>query len=90
MTNDLARRVFEHRSHEIRGYTEKYNVDRLVYAEAYPTAIAAIDQEKRVKRWRREWKIALIERDNPDWLDLAPALLGAGSEPRPDDDPGSR
>jgi putative endonuclease len=90
MTNDLTRRVFEHKSHQVRGYTERYNVDRLVYAEAYPTAIAAIDQEKRLKRWRREWKVALIERQNPGWLDLAPALLGHAWEPSPDDGPGSR
>jgi putative endonuclease len=75
-TSDLARRVFEHKSHFIKGYTARYNVDRLVYSEAYPTAIAAIDQEKRIKRRRREWKVARIEKRNPDWLDLTPALMG--------------
>jgi putative endonuclease len=68
----------------------RYNIDRLVYSEAYPTAMAAIDQEKRIKRWRREWKAALIEKHNPDWLDLAPALMGYADAPSSDGDPGSR
>ena len=71
ITNDLHRRVFEHKTHEIRGYTARYNVDRLVYAEAFERAEDVIAREKRLKRWRREWKIALIEANNPDWLDLA-------------------
>lgn len=54
VTNDLTRRVFEHKSHQIRGYTARYNVDRLVYSEAYPWALEAIEREKRLKRWRRE------------------------------------
>ena len=71
LTNDLHRRVFEHKSHAIRGYTWRYNVDRLVYWETFDTPDAAIRREKQLKRWRRAWKIALIERDNPDWRDLA-------------------
>jgi putative endonuclease len=71
ITNDLHRRVFEHKTHAIRGFTYRYNVDRLVYFEQHDTPEAAIRREKQTKRWRREWKIALIERENPDWRDLA-------------------
>jgi putative endonuclease len=71
MTNDLHRRIFEHKGHAIRGFTWRYNVDRLVYWETFETPDAAIKREKQVKRWRRAWKVALIERENPDWRDLA-------------------
>jgi putative endonuclease len=71
MTNDLHRRIFEHKSHAIRGFTWRYNLDRLVYWETFETPDAAIKREKQVKRWRRAWKVALIERENPDWRDLA-------------------
>lgn len=71
VTNDLHRRVHEHQSHAIRGYTRRYNVDRLVYHEVCDTALAAIAREKQLKRWRREWKVALVERENPAWRDLA-------------------
>ena len=71
MTNDLHRRIFAHKSHAIRGFTWRYNVDRLVYWETFETPDAAIKREKQVKRWRRAWKVALIERENPDWRDLA-------------------
>jgi putative endonuclease len=71
MTNDLHRRIFEHKSHAIRGLTWRYNVDRLVYWETFERPDAAIKREKQVKRWRRAWKVALIERENPDWRDLA-------------------
>jgi putative endonuclease len=74
VTNDLMRRAFEHKSHQIRGYTARYNIDRLVHYEAYPSAIEAIEREKRLKRWRREWKVVLIEKENPAWDDLAPSL----------------
>ena len=71
VTNDLHRRVFEHKTHVIKGFTAKYNVDRLVYFEVFESIEAAIAREKKLKRWRREWKVALIERENPDWRDLA-------------------
>lgn len=74
VTNDLARRVFEHREGLIEGFTRKYGVKTLVWYELYPTAIEAIAAEKRIKRWRRSWKLALIERLNPQWLDLYPSL----------------
>src|SRR5215211_6895478 len=71
VTNDLHRRVFEHKTHAIRGFTARYNVDRLVYFETFDNPETAIAREKQLKKWRREWKVALIERDNPEWRDLA-------------------
>ncbi len=71
VTNNLSRRVHEHKSHLIGGFTARYNVDRLVYMEEYPTANEAIAREKALKRWRRAWKVHLIEKDNPEWDDLA-------------------
>ena len=70
MTNDLARRVFEHKSGFVDGFTKRYGVKTLVYAESYDRVEDAIRREKRLKRWDRAWKIELIERDNPDWTDL--------------------
>ena len=69
VTSDLTKRTFDHRAHTIPGFTARYNVDRLIWFEAHETAEAAIVREKRIKRWRREWKIALIETDNPEWRD---------------------
>jgi putative endonuclease len=71
VTNDLERRLFEHRSGLIRGFTRKYNVHRLVYFESTDNPIAAIEREKRIKGWRRSKKIALIEAVNPSWRDLS-------------------
>lgn len=73
MTDDRHRRVFEHKTHAMKGYTARYNVDRPVDWEQLDTADVAIAREKRLKRWRREWKVALVEKTNPDWADLAEA-----------------
>ena len=70
VTNDLVRRVYEHRTGAAEGFTRRYDVKSLVYFEIHQDAAAAIAREKKLKRWRRAWKIALIERDNPDWRDL--------------------
>jgi putative endonuclease len=70
VTRDLARRVHEHRSKALPGFTRTYGVDRLVWYEEYPTAKEAIDREKDMKKWRRDWKIRLIEENNPLWSDL--------------------
>ena len=70
VTSDLPKRAFEHRTHAVPGFTRRYNVDQLVWLEAHDTAEAAIAREKRIKRWRRAWKIALIEESNPEWRDL--------------------
>lgn len=74
MTNDLVRRVYEHKAKTAGGFTARYDVNRLVWFEVHDDVTAAIEREKQIKRWRRDWKIALIEADNPDWLDLWEAI----------------
>ena len=70
MTNDLVRRVFEHRQKAIPGFTSKYNIAQLVWFEIYEDPISAISREKELKKWKRSWKIRLIEVENPKWMDL--------------------
>ncbi|WID95892.1 GIY-YIG nuclease family protein [Bosea vestrisii] len=74
VTRDLARRVHEHKSKVLPGFSRRYSVDRLVWYEEYPTATEAIEREKDMKRWRRDWKVRLIEERNPLWADLYPLL----------------
>jgi putative endonuclease len=75
VTSDIARRVVEHRSGLVDGFTKKYGVHLLVYAEFHETMPHAIVRETQMKKWRREWKLRLIERNNPDWRDLYGELL---------------
>ena len=70
MTNDLVRRVFEHRQGAAAGFTRQHNVKMLVYFEQHDTALGAIQREKNIKHWSRAWKIDLIRSLNPDWRDL--------------------
>jgi putative endonuclease len=70
VTNDLIRRVYEHREGLVRGFTKRYGVKRLVYFEQHDTAVAAIQREKNIKHWSREWKIDLILSQDPQWRDL--------------------
>ncbi|MBT6033766.1 MAG: GIY-YIG nuclease family protein [Kordiimonadaceae bacterium] len=70
MTNDLVRRVWEHKNHCVKGFTTKYNISNLVWFEIHATAQSAISAEKRMKRYRRKWKVDLIEKENPNWIDL--------------------
>ena len=70
VTNDLIRRIYEHREGVVGGFTKEYRVKMLVYYEQHATAIAAIQREKNIKHWSRKWKIDLIRTMNPDWLDL--------------------
>ena len=76
VTNDLARRISEHKSKLVPGFTRKYSVDQLVYFEQYASILEARAREHALKRWRRAWKIALIEKLNPDWRDLSGSLNG--------------
>ena len=71
MTNNLERRIYQHKHKLIEGFTSKYNVNRLVYYETYRDVRDAIDREKQIKAWRRSKKIALIETENPKWQDLS-------------------
>ena len=76
VTNDLVRRVAEHRLKLAEGFTKKYDVYRLVYFEQYDDVENAIGREKRLKKWNRAWKIRLIEELNPNWDDLYPGIAG--------------
>ena len=69
VTNDLIRRVCEHREGLVSGFTKRHGIKQLVYFEQHDDPIGAITHEKQIKKWRRDWKIDLIERDNPDWHD---------------------
>ena len=69
LTNNLARRVWEHREGIIDGFTRRYAVKDLVYYEIFEDIHEAIRREKRLKKWNRDWKVALIEKSNPDWRD---------------------
>ena len=70
VTNSLERRIAEHKSKEVKGFTKTYGVDRLVFYRGFGEVTEAIHFEKQLKRWRRDWKIRLIEQDNPHWADL--------------------
>jgi len=74
VTNNLARRMFEHKAKLMEGFTKKYGVDRLVYFETFDSILEARAREHSMKRWRRAWKIKLIEELNPDWDDLTDRL----------------
>jgi putative endonuclease len=71
MTNSLRRRVWQHKQHEIAGFTARHEVDRLLYFESFDDVRTAINREKQLKGWKREKKIALIEAQNPKWVDLS-------------------
>jgi putative endonuclease len=71
ITNNLIRRVYEHKNKLVKGFTEKYNVNKLVYFEETGDVIAAIAREKEIKKWRREKKDQLVNRMNPTWKDLS-------------------
>ncbi len=70
VTNDLGRRVHEHRTGAVAGFTRRYDVKRLAWYEEYGEIDDALAREKSLKRWHRKWKLALIERMNPEWRDL--------------------
>ena len=76
VTDNLIRRVYEHRRDLLAGFTKRYGVHLLVHYEQSADISVAIWREKRLKKWKREWKIQLIEKDNPTWRDLYPELAG--------------
>ena len=87
VTNNLIRRVFEHRNNLVKGFTEKYGVHTLAYYEDCQSIESAIRREKQLKEWQRKWKLSLIEETNPEWRDLydeiapgfrLPACAGTG------------
>ena len=70
MTNSIKKRVYEHKSHLIECFTDKYNVDKRLYLESFSEPKSAIRREKQIKSWRRQKKVALIDKENPGWIDL--------------------
>ena len=74
VTNDLVRRISEHREGAVEGFTKRYDVKQLVYYEQHDTVPLAIQREKNIKHWSREWKIDLIISLNPEWRDLYPDI----------------
>ena len=78
VTGNLVQRVWQHREHLVDGFSKEYGVTQLVWFEQHDTMESAITREKRIKKWRREWKLDLIERSNPYWNDLWPEVVGQG------------
>jgi putative endonuclease len=75
VTSDLIKRIWEHKNGVVSGFTKKYNLHSLVYYEVFESIHEAIQREKRLKEWKREWKIDLIVKMNPEWSDLYNALV---------------
>lgn len=75
VTKDLVKRVYEHKNDLVEGFTKKYGIHNLVYYEQTNDSSSAIEREKRLKKWKRQWKIALIEKCNSEWRDLYNDLL---------------
>ncbi len=75
VTADLVRRAYEHRTGAVISFSKKYNLERLVYFERHEEIVSAIAREKAMKKWRREWKVELIEKGNPGWDDLYERVL---------------
>lgn len=75
ITGNILNRVYMHKNALIRGFAKKYRIFKLVYLEEYSDPYAAITREKQIKKWKREWKLKLIEKDNPEWTDLSHSLM---------------
>lgn len=71
ITSELPKRIYQHKNKLFEGFSKKYSLDKLVYYEIYKDSITAITREKRLKKWKRQWKIKLIEEKNPNWSDLS-------------------
>jgi Predicted endonuclease containing a URI domain len=76
VTSNLEKRIYEHKNKLIKGFTTKYNVSKLVYFEVSNDITAAIQREKQLKNWHRDWKVNLIKENNPDFKDLYPEITG--------------
>jgi len=75
VTSNLPKRIWEHKSGQVPGFTKRYGVKDIVYFETYSDPGSAITREKRLKKWERAWKLRLIEEKNPEWKDLYPEIL---------------
>lgn len=77
VTNDLVRRVYDHRSHNVKGFTDRYNLEQLVWYEQHEDPAEAIRREKALKGWNRAWKVDLIDAENQEWRDLWEEIIGS-------------
>ena len=75
VTSNLIQRVYQHKQNQVEGFAERYSVHSLVFYEVHEDALSALNREKRLKFWKRQWKIELIEQQNPQWRDLYPDIL---------------
>ena len=75
VTSDLVKRIWEHKNNMVEGFTKRYNVHQLVWYELHQDMESAITREKRLKNWKRKWKLELIEDSNPNWKDLYPLIV---------------
>lgn len=75
VTSELVKRIWEHKNNVVEGFTKQYDVHTLVWYEMHENMESAITREKALKEWKRAWKLRLVERENPEWLDLYPSLL---------------
>ena len=80
VTNDLERRIYEHKNNIIEGFTQQYNIKKLVYFEETGSIKSALEREKQLKNWKREWKLDLIESSNPEWKDISEKWYGTASQ----------
>ena len=81
VTSDLVKRIWQHRTNSVPGFTERYGVHTLVFWELHASMEAAITREKRLKKWERSWKLRLIEEGNPQWRDLWEDIVGSPGSP---------
>ncbi len=75
VTSSLVMRIWQHKNKFVEGFTKKYSLDKLVWYEVHETMMSAIQKEKAMKAWRRDWKLSVIEQMNPDWQDLYESIL---------------
>ena len=75
VTSNLPERIYQHKNNWVEGFTNKYEIHTLVWYEVHETMMSAIAREKAIKKWRRNWKLRLIERENPNWTDLYSTIL---------------
>ena len=75
VTSNLAKRIWEHKNNLVEGFTKRYGIHQLVWYEVHETMESALEREKRLKEWKRKWKVQLIQKTNPNWKDLYPLII---------------
>jgi putative endonuclease len=75
VTSDLVKRIWDHKNNAVAGFTKRYSIHNLVWYELHESMLSAIEREKKLKEWKRAWKLELIEKENPDWQDLYTTII---------------